>query len=223
MRCVWTPRIGVGAHWAATMVLCGELAWLSPRRFADLLTRLADPSLDALHWRFGAQFDGAGGLADLAWFPAWLLIEKPCLARTLRTAQRFCATYRRSVRRDYALDSGSGATREPAGTGRAAQGVAGSARRNVRRLYENALSAVAESDREKSSSLTAETRPLLFHRLPRDRRHFSVLRKAPRRVAWSKKRVRPFSSPRCWDQSLFSKRANTTLTLECSGSLSMRG
>jgi hypothetical protein len=67
--------------------LLTELAWLSPRRFADLLTRLNDASLDALRRRFDAQFDGAGGLADLAWFPAWLLIEKPCLAPSLRTAQ----------------------------------------------------------------------------------------------------------------------------------------
>ena len=67
--------------------LLTELAWLSPRRFADLLTRLDDASLDALRRRFDAQFDGAGGLADLAWFPAWLLIEKPCLAPSLRTAQ----------------------------------------------------------------------------------------------------------------------------------------
>jgi hypothetical protein len=47
--------------------LLTELAWLSTRRFADLLTRLTDASLDALHRRFDAQFDGAGGLADLAW------------------------------------------------------------------------------------------------------------------------------------------------------------
>ncbi|TCK33624.1 hypothetical protein B0G84_7903 [Paraburkholderia sp. BL8N3] len=74
---------GLEAAWP----LLTELAWLSPRRFADLLKRLADASLDALHRRFDAQFDGAGGLADLAWFPAWLLIEKPSLAPTLRTAQ----------------------------------------------------------------------------------------------------------------------------------------
>jgi hypothetical protein len=67
--------------------LLTELAWLSPRRFADLLTRLADALLDGLHRRFDAQFDGAGSLTDLAWFPAWLLIEKPCLAPSLRTAQ----------------------------------------------------------------------------------------------------------------------------------------
>ena len=74
---------GLEAAWP----LLTELAWLSPRRFVDLLKRLADASLDALHRRFDAQFDGAGGLADLAWFPAWLLIEKPALAPTLRTAQ----------------------------------------------------------------------------------------------------------------------------------------
>ena len=61
-----------------------------------------------------------------------------------------------------APDSGFGATREPAGTGRAAHGAAGSARRPVRRLYENALSAVAELDRERVRSRAVETRPLLF-------------------------------------------------------------
>jgi hypothetical protein len=74
---------GLEAAWP----LMTELAWLSPRRFADVLTRLTDASLDGLHRCFDAQFDGAGDLADLAWFPAWLLIEKPCLAPSLRTAQ----------------------------------------------------------------------------------------------------------------------------------------
>ena len=67
--------------------LLTELAWLSPGHFAALLQRLADVSLDALRRKFDANFEGSGQTADLAWFPAWVLIDKPGLAPQLREAQ----------------------------------------------------------------------------------------------------------------------------------------
>lgn len=74
---------GLDAIWA----LLAELAWLSPARFDDLARRLADPSMDKLRKRFDATFEGDSDVADLAWFPAWLLIEKPGLANLLGQAQ----------------------------------------------------------------------------------------------------------------------------------------
>jgi hypothetical protein len=67
--------------------LLAELAWLSPSRFAALSQRLADVSLDALRRKFDANFEGSGQTADLAWFPAWVLTDKPALAPLLREAQ----------------------------------------------------------------------------------------------------------------------------------------
>ena len=67
--------------------LLTELAWLSPGRFSALSQRLADVSLDALRSKFDANFEGSGQTADLAWFPAWVLTEKPGLAPLLREAQ----------------------------------------------------------------------------------------------------------------------------------------
>ena len=74
---------GLGAAWP----LLTELAWLSPGRFASLVTELSDPSLNALRRKFDAQFEGAGQTADLAWFPAWILVEKAALASRIREAQ----------------------------------------------------------------------------------------------------------------------------------------
>jgi hypothetical protein len=67
--------------------LLTELAWLSPGRFAALPQRLGDASLGVLRRKFDANFDGSGQTADLAWFPAWVLTEKPGLAPLLREAQ----------------------------------------------------------------------------------------------------------------------------------------
>ncbi|HEX6017708.1 MAG TPA: hypothetical protein VFZ28_06385 [Burkholderiaceae bacterium] len=75
---------GLEAIWP----LLAELAWLAPARFDALTPRLADPALDKLRRRFDASFDGEGSIADLAWFPAWLLTEKPALATHLGAAQR---------------------------------------------------------------------------------------------------------------------------------------
>ena len=74
---------GLDATWA----LLAELAWLSPRRYGELTMRLADPSLDKLRKQFDASFEGDGNVADLAWFPAWVLTEKAGLARWLGEAQ----------------------------------------------------------------------------------------------------------------------------------------
>jgi hypothetical protein len=70
-----------------TWPLLAELAWLAPDRCAGLVDRMGDKSLDALLKKFYATFEGAGDTTDIAWFPAWILIEKPALARVLTAAQ----------------------------------------------------------------------------------------------------------------------------------------
>ncbi|MBW8829014.1 MAG: hypothetical protein JF606_06210 [Burkholderiales bacterium] len=71
----------------ATWPMLAELAWLSPRRLAELVPRSPDPLLPQLVRRFEADFEGAGEAADLAWFPAWVLAERPQLAEHLAAAQ----------------------------------------------------------------------------------------------------------------------------------------
>ncbi|MBT2303830.1 hypothetical protein J7E70_25630 [Variovorax paradoxus] len=68
--------------------LLAELAWLSCDRFDQLTKRLADPLLQRLRKGFDATFEGHGDVRDLAWFPAWILTEKPALSRQLSQAQR---------------------------------------------------------------------------------------------------------------------------------------
>lgn len=80
---------GLDAAWP----LLAELAWLAPARFAALLGILGDASLDALRRRFDAEFPGTGEVDDYSWFPTWLLLVKPALARRFETAR---------VRRDQA-------------------------------------------------------------------------------------------------------------------------
>lgn len=74
---------GLDTSWG----LLAELAWLAPQRFDTLTRRLADPVLSRLRRQFDAEFEGDGGVADLTWFPAWVLCEKPALAALLRHAQ----------------------------------------------------------------------------------------------------------------------------------------
>jgi hypothetical protein len=74
---------GLDSAWAHL----AELAWLAPGRFVQVLQSLADPLLERLHHRFDDSFEGDGGVADLAWFPAWVLTEKPALSRQLCEAQ----------------------------------------------------------------------------------------------------------------------------------------
>jgi hypothetical protein len=64
-----------------------ELAWLAPERLDAVAKAVADPMLQALRLKFEQGFDGDGDLGDLAWFPAWVLIEKPALAPALTQAQ----------------------------------------------------------------------------------------------------------------------------------------
>jgi len=75
--------------------LLAELAWLAPGRFDTLTRRLADPAIDTLRRRFDAEFEPefepdaseADDDTGLAWFPAWVLTEKPALAHLLAEAQ----------------------------------------------------------------------------------------------------------------------------------------
>jgi hypothetical protein len=68
---------GIEAAWP----MLAELAWLSPARFDALAGRLADASLNMLLVKFNASFDGSGDTSDLAWFPAWALVEKRPVSR----------------------------------------------------------------------------------------------------------------------------------------------
>jgi hypothetical protein len=82
---------GLDASWG----LLAELAWLAPGRLDALTRRLADPVLGKLRRQFDAefdadfdaqfddQFDADKGNTGLAWFPAWVLTEKPALAGLL--------------------------------------------------------------------------------------------------------------------------------------------
>lgn len=74
---------GLDAAWP----LLAELAWLAPGRFDAVARTLAGTPLHKLRRRFDAEFDGQGTLDDLAWFPAWALIDEPRLAGVLRAAQ----------------------------------------------------------------------------------------------------------------------------------------
>jgi hypothetical protein len=61
------------------------LSFGGPR--GELTGRLGDTSLNKLRKQFDASFEGDGSVADLAWFPAWVLTEKAGLARWLGEAQ----------------------------------------------------------------------------------------------------------------------------------------
>jgi hypothetical protein len=74
---------GLQPNWG----LLAELAWLSPVRLEAVLTHRPDPLLQPLLTRFGQGFEGAGDATDLAWFPAWVLTERPNLVAHLAQAQ----------------------------------------------------------------------------------------------------------------------------------------
>jgi hypothetical protein len=74
---------GLDAAWP----LLVELAWLSPSRFDQLLSRLGDACVNRLRRNFDTSFDGAGDIDDLAWFPAWVLTEKVALAPLFKQAE----------------------------------------------------------------------------------------------------------------------------------------
>jgi hypothetical protein len=67
--------------------LIAELAWIAPARLDALLRRLREPVVDRLLRRFDASFEGGEGDADIAWFPAWVLIDTPALAPQFALAQ----------------------------------------------------------------------------------------------------------------------------------------
>ena len=74
---------GLQPNWG----LLAELAWLSPTRLEAVITSSADPVLRPLLAKFLAGFEGEGDATDLAWFPSWVLTERPSLAPHLAQAQ----------------------------------------------------------------------------------------------------------------------------------------
>lgn len=74
---------GLQANWG----LLAELAWLAPRRLEAVVQQTSEPILHTLVRKFEAHFEGAGESHDLAWFPAWVLTERPALAPALTQAQ----------------------------------------------------------------------------------------------------------------------------------------
>lgn len=86
---------GLDAVWD----LLAELAWLAPHRLDTLMREVSDPLLDRLRERFETSIDGDGTVDELAWFPAWLLTERPSLAGRLALAQRgTCSPAERGLR-----------------------------------------------------------------------------------------------------------------------------
>jgi hypothetical protein len=57
-----------------------ELAWLAPRRLAEIMARVGHPALAAQGRAFTRRFAGFEDDRDWAWFPAWLLVDEPRLA-----------------------------------------------------------------------------------------------------------------------------------------------
>lgn len=68
--------------------MLAELAWLSPQRLIELQQHVRAPLIQQLMDKFEANFEGSGDPADMAWFPAWALTERPSLAAPLAMAQR---------------------------------------------------------------------------------------------------------------------------------------
>ena len=75
--------VGLQTTWG----MLAELAWLAPHRLDELVTQAIDPTLQQLMHRFESDFEGVGDASDLAWFPAWVLTERPGLAAYLAQAQ----------------------------------------------------------------------------------------------------------------------------------------
>lgn len=71
----------------AAWPLLAELAWMAPARLSVVMARLHDPLLQRLNKQFATRFEGQGTADDLAWFPAWLLVDQPALAAHLGPAQ----------------------------------------------------------------------------------------------------------------------------------------
>ncbi len=71
----------------ANLGILAELAWISPRRLADVVSATNEPLIKQLVEKFEATFTGFETAADLIWFPAWLLTDRPDLAASLAMAQ----------------------------------------------------------------------------------------------------------------------------------------
>jgi len=75
----------------ATWPLLAELGWLSPALLENVAQCSPDPLLPQLIRSFEAKFDPTssadGEIADLSWFAAWVLIERPGLREPLALAQ----------------------------------------------------------------------------------------------------------------------------------------
>lgn len=67
--------------------LLAELAWMSPLRLQAVMAHSDDPILLPLVAKFELNFDGEADGRHLAWFPAWVLTERPALASALTQAQ----------------------------------------------------------------------------------------------------------------------------------------
>ena len=74
---------GLLANWG----LLAELAWLAPQRLEHVVQQTAEPLLQSLVRKFEENFEGVGDTDDLAWFPAWVLTDRPTLAAALTQAQ----------------------------------------------------------------------------------------------------------------------------------------
>jgi hypothetical protein len=73
-------RAGLESAWPFLL----ELAWVDSAQFGELTGRLHDTRLRTLLQRFHADPELSGEEADLAWFPAWLLISEPSLLPVFR-------------------------------------------------------------------------------------------------------------------------------------------
>lgn len=74
---------GLLANWG----LLAESAWMSPQRLQAVIVQTDDPILAALVAKFELNFEDTGDGQHLAWFPAWVLTERPTLASALTQAQ----------------------------------------------------------------------------------------------------------------------------------------
>lgn len=72
-----TPNLGMLA----------ELAWMAPLRLEEVVSSTTEPLLRQWVRQFEASFTDWESSADLVWFPAWALTERPNLAASFATAQ----------------------------------------------------------------------------------------------------------------------------------------
>lgn len=71
----------------ANLGMLAELAWISPRRLAEVVSATTEPLIKQLVKKFEATFTGFETVEDLIWFPAWLLTDRPDLAASFALAQ----------------------------------------------------------------------------------------------------------------------------------------